>query len=816
MENFLVFLLFKSNYYDIIKINGDLMLKIIKNNFNNILNYILVILLFFLAIKKGGFYKTDIIFFSLMLEITGILSISYFYIKHKNNIKFDYLGILLLLLSISYLLPIIFNNYSSLNDSLSEFIRYFNIYIIYKIVKLSENKKIFKFTLIYLGVFLGIIGIDGISNRFLEGILKYFSSGYLNIDLTRMSSTIQYANALAIILLVSSIIVFEELSKSLTENAKSKIVLNYSILFFNLFCIVLTQSRTVMLIAFIYTFVYFIKNKNIEMIYIILILILQTAISSVFAFKYLYINTIYIYYLTIVSLIGIIFIAYCIYLIRKNEKVTKILFSKYKIIFSSIFLLGLVYVIVGINIYSPLKISEFSKDTVKRYVHNVEKDGVNTLKFSVSSDTEDSRYRINIYKISDSKELIKTFEYYNTVSGDFEFEFNGDNNIKSIELEFECYKGNIIVKNASLNEKNIKLNYVLLPTDIVYKLEDAIYGADSVNARILYVKDALRIWNLSLKNRIIGIGGEGFKNTYQLIQDENYTSTEVHNSFIQILVESGIIGFIIIVSIIIYYIVNVRNNVFKLAFLALILHSVFDLDFSYMIILCIFAILLGINQERNDKKGLKLGITIEMIMQIFICLFSFILLIKTNIAYFIDIPSYNDNITIAQEAEIVSKLEKKVILDASENRYRKKLASEYDRYLSLLIENINKDPKNTKLIEESKNIVLNIAANANNMQQNEKYDKNVLVDVSNIYFNNMYHLVKINYSNNEEEGYNYYCNIIKSNLEFIEENYKYNAIASELLKECYSNYYYELKDLKLSSKALNDFFTYIKIEKLKI
>ena len=119
-------------------------------------------------------------------------------------------------------------------------------------------------------------------------------------------------------------------------------------------------------------------------------------------------------------------------------------------------------------------------------------------------------------------------------------------------------------------------------------------------------------------------------------------------------------------------------------------------------------------------------------------------------------------------------------------------------------------------IEESKNIVLNIAANANNMQQNEKYDKNVLVDVSNIYFNNMYHLVKINYSNNEEEGYNYYCNIIKSNLEFIEENYKYNAIASELLKECYSNYYYELKDLKLSSKALNDFFTYIKIEKLKI
>ena len=62
MENFLVFLLFKSNYYDIIKINGDLMLKIIKNNFNNILNYILVILLFFLAIKKVAFIKQILYF----------------------------------------------------------------------------------------------------------------------------------------------------------------------------------------------------------------------------------------------------------------------------------------------------------------------------------------------------------------------------------------------------------------------------------------------------------------------------------------------------------------------------------------------------------------------------------------------------------------------------------------------------------------------------------------------------------------------------------------------------------------------------------
>lgn len=791
------------------------MLKLFKKNLNDILNYILVILLFFLAIKKGGFYKTDILHFSLGLEIIGCISIVYSYIKNKNKIKFDIIGIVLLLLSVSYLLPILFNNYTSLNDSLVEFTRYFNMYIIYKIVMLSEHKQIFKYTLVYLGVFLGILGIDGIANRFLENVLKYFSSGYLNIDLTRMSSTIQYANVLAIILLISAILVFDELVKSLEESNKKRVVLNYCMLFFDLFCLILTQSRTVIAIACIYFLTYlFSKNKRIEKIYMLLILVIQLIIFSIFAFKVIYINTIYLYHLIMISLLISIALSLAIFYISTNKenKITKVLYEKYKFVFCCIGVLAIVYVVLGLNISYPLKISESSKDTVKRYVYNVEKSSKNNLRFSVYPQNDDSRYSVNIYKVSsnNSKELLKTFEYYNTVSGNFELEFDLDNNTKKIEIVFDCYKGSILIDNAVFNNKKVILDYVFFPTDMINKFMDVVLGTDSATSRFTYLKDALKIWNLSLKNKIIGVGGEGFKNNYQLVQTQSYTSTEVHNSFVQILVESGMIGFILIVFAVIYYLARYKNNVYKYSLLVIVIHSIFDLDFSYMIVLTIFAILLGINEKNKSNNKIISKIYLEEIMAVCIFVFSFVLIVRQNMAYSMKVPALDEeSITFSKQATLVSYLEKRVMLDPSENKYRKALSSEYEKYLIMLNENIEKDIKNTKLIEEQNNIVQNIEQNAKSMQENQKQVKETLIDVSNIYFNNIYHLVNENYKKNKEEGYKYYLDKIKKNLEFIEDKYRYNALAKELVRECYNKYYQELNDNKFNSKSINEFVEYL-------
>ena len=789
------------------------MLKVCKKNLSDILDYFLVILLFFLAIKKGGFYKTDILLFSILVQVIGCVKIVCNFIKNKENRKKDVIGVLLLILSFSYLLPVVFNNYSSLNDSFVEFIRYFNLYIIYKLVSLSNNKEIFKSTIIYLATFLGVIGIDGLANRFLENGLKVFSSGYLNIDLTRMSSTLQYANVLAIILLIASVFSFDELNRAINENSKKNIIINYTLTFFNLLCLILTKSRTVVVIAIIYYIMSFIKKENrLEKIYVMMLLTIKLTIFSILVLKCMYINTIYIYYLVIISLIISMILAIFIYFINVNRdsKLSTIVYSKYNIVISGICILSIFYILLGICIETPLKITESSKDTVKRYVYNVEK-GDNTLEFFVKSNIEDSRYKINIYKTlkDNKKELIKTFEYYNNVSGNFNLEFYLDSDIRNIELEFDCYKGSIIVENAKLNERKIVLDYLLLPTDIINKFIDVIYGSDSAISRSVYLKDAIKILKRTGKNMLIGVGGEGFNNTYQLVQEQSYTSTEVHNSFVQILVESGIIGFICIISVIIYYLVNYKNNIYKYLFLLLIIHSIFDLNFSYMIGLVIFAILLGINEKKKcELKENSLIYYLESIAFLCIFVFSLVLLLKMNIAYSIKVPLIKENITFSKQAMIVNCYEKKVNLDLSENKYRKRLAKEYEKYLKMLNENLEKDYKNIKLINERNNIIYNIEQNAISMQENEKEIKEILIDVSNIYFNNIVYLVNMNYNENEEEGYNFYLEKITKNLEYIEYNYKYNAIAKELLKESYLKYYEELKSSNINNNVIKEFLKY--------
>ena len=143
-----------------------------------IFDYIVCCMLFILSIKKGGFYKSDTIFFNLVINIIAIISIIISYIKNKECSIKNKVGTLILFFSISYILPILLKNYSSLNDSIFEMIRYFNIYLIYSIVKNSNNKKIYVKSIICIAVFLVILGIDQIAKGYATNLLNSFNSGY--------------------------------------------------------------------------------------------------------------------------------------------------------------------------------------------------------------------------------------------------------------------------------------------------------------------------------------------------------------------------------------------------------------------------------------------------------------------------------------------------------------------------------------------------------------------------------------------------------------------------------------------------------------
>jgi O-antigen ligase len=162
-----------------------------------------------------------------------------------------------------------------------------------------------------------------------------------------------------------------------------------------------------------------------------------------------------------------------------------------------------------------------------------------------------------------------------------------------------CYKGSISITEFKLNEKEKPLEYSILPSDIVFRFRDSFYGSTSLRDRLNYVKDSYKIW---ITSPIFGTGGEGFKHLYKNVQTFNYTSTEAHNSILQIFVESGIIGGISICLIIYLILKGNKFSIIKLTFIMFIVHSLTDLNFSYLICLIVFSMLIGIIENKNRSE----------------------------------------------------------------------------------------------------------------------------------------------------------------------------------------------------------------------
>ena len=469
-------------------------------------------------------------------------------------------------------------------------------------------------------------------------------------------------------------------------------------------------------------------------------------------------------------------------------------------------------------ITSDLKISEKSTQAVKRYVYNVEKNNENNLNFTVQNLNEDSRYKIDIYGISNKNEktFLKSFEYFDTVSGNFSYNIKDFKDLKCIELDFNCYKGSIKVVNSHINDKKMSLEYTLLPTEIVNKVKDMLTSTDSLSSRMIYLKDSFNIWNLSLKNRIIGIGGEGFKNSYQLVQNQSYTSTEVHNSFMQILVESGIIGVTCIITAVIIWLQKSPKNIYKYAMILLIIHSLIDLDFSYMFVICIFGILLGINtRDEKESKIKENGILnflkyIQYTFVIFLSIFNIIIVLKMNVAYYVKVPKYEEKDLNIENIEYLIKLnEKRVSYDFADNRYREELADSYQKYLENLKFN-SEDILKDKEQENVKSVLEKSEKNAREMEKNNAKDKETLINISDIYFFNLKYILNLDEFASKDKKCEEYIQKIIANLKFIKENYSCNEIARNMVYERSKKYLDEILKIDNGTYYTAQFVNYLK------
>ncbi|WP_161974968.1 O-antigen ligase family protein [Bacillus timonensis] len=151
-----------------------------------------------------------------------------------------------------------------------------------------------------------------------------------------------------------------------------------------------------------------------------------------------------------------------------------------------------------------------------------------------------------------------------------------------------------------------------LPIRLQERIESIDITSGTAKERLIFNEDALKI---SKESPLIGLGGEAFRVIFKKYQELPYRSNKIHNGFFEWLVDTGWIGFSILIGVIIYFYLRILKLYFKeenetqlavfLSTLVIFIHSFIDFNFSYGTVwfFVFWLFILGIN--RNSDTNLS-------------------------------------------------------------------------------------------------------------------------------------------------------------------------------------------------------------------
>ena len=618
----------------------------IKKSVSKIVIVLLTVVFIGMFITKGAYFRTDIIGFNFLLILIGLGYIGYSVyenIKEEQNLKFSVMDVAVVIYSLSYSLPIIFNTVASRGDSFLGAIKYIGFGCTYFCVKKIfnlERKERLSYLDIFFKIFAAvstvfcILGLDELSIKAFSGILKLVGIKYVAADF-RLSSIFQYANASAIFIALGSFIMLYLCMNA--KNIKTKVIY-LAILYLHVMSLFLTQSRTAiaLLVLIALTVVFLIKDKFIrnKVITMELFTIGYTAVFYTVLYQFVKLQTreqILILF-TVSGLIYTFITGFYLVFAKEFKKVIES--KKYIITFSTLsvmLLVGIVALMFGLK--TNLVVTQLEKRKVKV-------DGKKDIPFTISLNASED-FRIAVDGLDKSHITVYTKEYNkNDLKGkEIKDIVPKNDQIKYIEISFMTANSNYEVNKILVGNNNITPDYLLIPYDLVYKLQDVLIGSSSFKERMKYYRDGL---NFAKENLIIGKGAYTFRNMYQYFQTEGYISKEAHSYLLDILLDTGLVGFISYIVIIgccikkLFFALqtekecNIRYANLTALFSLLVLHSTVDLDFSFNIILMVFAVIIA-NIPEYKEYELKYG-TVKSVVAISLILGYFIIATRMYIA----------------------------------------------------------------------------------------------------------------------------------------------------------------------------------------
>ncbi|WP_379157428.1 O-antigen ligase family protein [Paenibacillus sp. sgz5001063] len=274
----------------------------------------------------------------------------------------------------------------------------------------------------------------------------------------------------------------------------------------------------------------------------------------------------------------------------------------------------------------------------------------------------------------------------------------------------------------------------ILPANMETRLENINFKQHSVLERITFYKDAVKV----IKDYpILGTGGGGWASLYEHYQNNPYVSRQVHNFFLQYLIEVGIVGFIVFMGFIGYifykyiraYLRRDKDEFengffFYILALSILLHSLLDFNLSYAFMgILIFIGLAGMGVamdskplSRNwNKTGLRYG-------------YLAVLTIGTVFMIFLSISSISSSSSALKAKQLIGvsqsyeELKAPLVAALKDRPYHPEAAA----YLSSMDQQVFNQTKDEKYLSESFDVV-------NRALKDEPYNKQLLQQLASYY-----------------------------------------------------------------------------------
>lgn len=115
----------------------------------------------------------------------------------------------------------------------------------------------------------------------------------------------------------------------------------------------------------------------------------------------------------------------------------------------------------------------------------------------------------------------------------------------------------LAVKPAVSGEQPGSIFHRILPPQIMARIQDINLETSSSRHRLFWTGDALKMVR---ERPLLGFGGGGWEAAYRQYQSYFYNSTQVHNHYAQVAVETGLVGISILAAIWLLFLITSWNN----------------------------------------------------------------------------------------------------------------------------------------------------------------------------------------------------------------------------------------------------------------